>query len=69
MMAMISTNTGLISGPGVKPNSEAPTPSTNINVNTPSVAPIPRIVMITAFAGRITELNTSDIKMNVAATM
>ena len=69
MIAMISTSTGLISGPGVKPNRPAPTPSTNIAVRMPSVAPRPRAVMMIAFAGRITEPNTSAMRMNVATTM
>ena len=69
MIAMISTSTGLISGPGVKPNRPAPTPSTNMAVRMPSVAPRPSAVMMIAFAGRMIDPNTSAIKMNVATTM
>ena len=66
---MISTRIGLISGPGVKFSAPAPRPSTKTAVRKPSVAPMPSTFMITAFAGRITEPNTSAISRNVAMTM
>ena len=56
-------------GPAVKLNMLDPTPSTNIAVRMPKVAPNPRMVMIMAFAGRIMDPNTNAMRMNVAAMM
>ena len=69
MIAMMSTSTGLVSGPGVKPNRFAPTPSTNIQVSSPMVAPMPSSVMITAFAGSTSEPNTRAMSTKVANTI
>ena len=69
MMTMISTTTGLISGPGVKFSSPEPHPPTNIRVRMPRVAPRPRTVMMIALAGRINEPNTRAISRKVASTM
>ena len=66
---MMSTSTGLINGPGVKSSSPAPTPSTKTRVRKPRVAPMPSRFMITAFAGRIIEPNSSAMRINVAATI
>ena len=52
---MMSTSTGLISGPGVKLNRSAPLPSTKMSVSMPNVAPMPKMFMITALAGMISE--------------
>ena len=56
-------------GPAVKLNMLDPTPSTNMAVRTPRVAPNPRMVMMMAFAGRIMDPNTNAMRMNVAAMM
>ena len=65
----MSTRIGLISGPGVKLNRSAPTPSTKSRVSTPRVAPMPSTFMITAFAGMISEPKTSAMSTKLTTTM
>ena len=66
MIAMSSTTTGEVSGPGVKPSIDAPCPSTKIHVSTPRVAPSPSMFMIAALSGNTSEPKARKSRIAVA---
>ena len=68
MIAMSSTTTGEVSGPGVKPSRSARCPSTKIHVRIPSVAPRPSRFMIAALMGSTSEPNARNIRIVVATS-
>ncbi len=61
MIATISTNTGEVIGPGVKPSASAPWPSMKIHVRMPSVEPRPSALISTALMGSTIEPNARNI--------
>ena len=68
MIAMISTSTGDMIGPGVKFMKLEPCPSMKIQVRMPSVAPRPSAVISTALIGRTRDPNARNISTVVSST-
>ncbi len=66
MIAMSSTTTGEVSGPGVKPSSPDRCPSTKIHVRMPSVAPRPSMFMMAALIGSTSDPNARNMSSVVA---
>ena len=68
MIAINSTTTGEVSGPGVKPSRLAPWPSTKIQVRMPSVAPSPSMFMRAALIGSTRDPNARNMRIVVASS-
>ena len=68
MIAMSSTTTGEVSGPGVNPSMLAPCPSTKIHVRMPRVAPSPSRFISAALIGSTSEPNARNMRIVVATS-